>query len=244
MVLVEGNLSREGRAISSSEISAAAETKLFEVLQEKGIEFVDASTARANLDREFALRAIQGDKEAAARLGWLQKVDLIILGEAVAVDRNVGPGVISSSGSIRLRVVRAGSAITLADVRDEQIGYGADPLTAGTLAVKNATLSVADKVAAEIAAYEKAGSETVAIELEVGNLDSLSAMAPVERWLRESGATEVFHRGFSEGVVRIQVVIPTDAHSLAAALETTVFGKLRLDIVEVGVNKVEARARR
>lgn len=150
MVLIqENNLSTKSGTVIDMNINTS-ETKLMEIMMEKGFTFVDMEAVKMKIDKTTAIAAISGDVDAAKNLGLMFGAEIVILGKAVSsvatgMEQKLG-GMKSCQADITLRVIDVSNGEIIAVGSQHGAAVHIDEITGGNEAIKKATELIAKDI--------------------------------------------------------------------------------------------------
>jgi hypothetical protein len=246
MVLIaEENVGGGGLGDSFSGISQA-ETSLLQALTERGVSCLDSETARAGLDRQSAAQALGGSSQALAAIARGAGAELVLLGKAAAVNQGYvrDSRLVAVAANLNARLVSVSSSEVLAAVSERAVMTHLDAVTAGGMAIDKAARAAAEKLSPFLLRTAPGSAPANVIELLVTGLESLAEVKLIEKALEDLGATEVEARDFDVERTRLDVRAPGGSQWLGRAVDGAAFGGMRLTVVRVSSQAVEARASR
>jgi len=221
------------------------ETQVIRALKAKEFTVMDASTVRRSIDREAALKAMEGDNAAAARIAAQAGAEVVITGQAVSQPAGsvAGSQMHSYQASVTARAVKADTGEILGTTSGSGKAVHLNAIAGGNEALKQAASMVADDLISQIVtqwAREASGTRMIALSvtgLSKAALDDL--VAAMKGTLR--GVTEVFQREYSSGTARLDVDYQGDGEALSRALSGFSAGGGKLEVTSATANKVEVR---
>lgn len=153
VIIQENNLSTKSGTVIDMNLNTS-ETKLMEIMMEKGFTFVDMEAVKMKIDRTTALAAISGDVDAAKNLGLMFGAEIVILGKAVSsvatgMEKMLG-NMKSCQADITLRVIDVSNGEIIAVGSQHGSAVHIDEITGGNEAIKKATELAAKDIMGKI----------------------------------------------------------------------------------------------
>lgn len=153
VIIQENNLSTKSGNVIDMNLNTS-ETKLMEIMMEKGFTFVDMEAVKMKIDKTAALAAISGDVDAAKNLGLMFGAEIVILGKAVSsvatgMEQKLG-GMKSCQANITLRVIDVSNGEIIAVGSQHGAALHIDEITGGNEAIKKATELAAKDIMSKI----------------------------------------------------------------------------------------------
>jgi len=225
-----------------------AETTLTEIFLNKGFQVVDPGTVRRNLEREKALRIIEGDDQAAALFALKHGAQLAVVGKAFSKS---APGKLGNTnlrsiqGVVTARVVATDSGKVLASKSARSAKPHIDEMTGGSLAIKSASKKLADGLIAQVLGTWRKQEQSGAREftLTVSGLVSFLHLEAVMAFLENDveGLKKVQQKSYTGGIAEIALEYGGASRDLARALAMHQFTGFRLNPTDVSANKIHAQ---
>jgi len=221
------------------------ETQIIRALKSKEFTVMDSATIRKTIDKEAALKALDGDDAAAARIAVQTGAEVLITGQAVAQPAGsvAGSQMNSYQASVTARAVKADTGEILGTATGSGKAVHLNSTAGGNEALKQAASMVADDLISQIVQqWAKEASGTRMIALSVTGLtkelvdDLIAAMKQDIR-----GVAEVWEREYASGVARLDVDFKGDGEALSRALSGLAVGGGKLQLTAATANKVDLR---
>lgn len=243
MLLVEETIEGATQAGIGSGGISQAETRLSQAFLDAGFEVVDSATVTANINRDQALKAVEGDAAAAAALGNQYGADVIITATAAASagEKILNTSMKSHQAAITAKVVRADTGAVITTVTEQAKQAHIDDLTGGAAAIEKAAQQLADTLIPRILEQWRQEIQTATtIQLMVSNV-SFAQLRTLKAVLSDEirGVQEVYQRSFQANTARLDVEIQSTTEQLAEELFAKEFEAFSLDITGMSENRID-----
>lgn len=237
--------------IATAEVEAMAVKKLVAM----NIPVVDQDMVRANIARSQQMLAAAGDNRGAAALGTQFGADIVVIGEAVAKPsaRRISDTNLRSYQAVAtLRAVRTDNSATLAAASEDVTQVGLEDVSGSAKALRAAGEKALEALLPEMlakwtpgnAAGDAANAFPHRVEITVGGVDQMWKLKAVRENLRgRSGELRnVAQRSYTAGVAEFSLESALPPEELAEALVLAPPEGLRLQVLDVGGGRIQARA--
>ena len=236
--------------IATAEVEAMAVKKLTAM----NIPVVDQDMVRANIARSQQMLVAAGDNRGAAALGTQFGADIVLVGEAVAKPsaRRIGDTNLRSYQAVAtLRAVRTDNSATLAAASEDVTQVGLEDVSGSAKALRGAGEKALDSLLPEMLSKWTPGNATGdatnafphRVEMTVGGVDQMWKLKAIRDRLR--GRTEdlrnVAQRSYTAGVAEFSMESALPPEELSEALVLNPPEGLRLQVLEVGGGRIQAR---
>ena len=234
--------------VATAEVEAMAIQKLLAM----NVPVVDQDMVRANVARSQQLLIAAGDNRGAAALGTQFGADVVLIGEAVAKPsaRRIGDTNLRSYQAVAtLRAVRTDNSATLAAASEDVTQVGLEDVSGSAKVLRAAGEKALDALLPELLAKwtpgDASGAEAFAhrVEMSVGGVDQMWKLKAVRDCLR--GRTEdlrnVAQRSYVAGVAEFSMESALPPEELAEALVLAPPEGLKLQMLDVGAGRIQAR---
>ena len=207
--------------------------------------FIDRTTAQANLDRSKSVAALEGDDAAAAAIGLLYGADMVIVGEAYANSSEMsayGARMVSAQATATGRMIWTDSGkIVGTDVGKGKFAPVVEKVAGGREAIQKATTELANKLIPRIIEdWRKKASQgaAVVVLLKRARFGDLKVF---EQLLKSSitGVTNVVKRGYTSGVATYEITTKRGAESLAEELDGQTIKAKTLEVISLSAGALE-----
>ncbi len=221
------------------------ETALIGALRAREFTVMDSVSVRQSIDRESAMRAIQGDAEAGQLIARRIGAEVLITGQAVAEPAGTvaGSNMTSYQASATARAVKADSGEILGASSGSGKAAHLNATAGGAEALKQAGAMMADDLISQITAQwagEASGARMVGLSVSGVTRRTLDELvARMKGDVR--GVVDVFQREYAGSVARLDVDYEGGAETLARSLEGLVLEGGTLTVTGTTPNKVDAR---
>ena len=237
--------------IATAEVEAMAIKKLLAM----NVPVVDQDMVRANVARSQQLLIAAGDNRGAAALGTQFGADVVLIGEAVAKPsaRRIGDTNLRSYQAVAtLRAVRTDNSATLAAASEDVTQVGLEDVSGSAKALRAAGEKALDSLLPDMlgkwtpgnVAGDAANAFPHRVEMVVGGVDQMWKLKAIRDCLR--GRTQdlrnVAQRSYTAGVAEFSMESALPPEELSEALVLTPPEGLRLQVLEVGGGRIQARA--
>ena len=243
MFLVEESIQGVRNAGIGSGDMSQAETSLVQAFLEAGFEVVDSATVTANINRDQALKAVEGDAAAAAVLGNQYGADIIITAKVAASsgDKILNTSMKSHQAAITAKVIRADTGAIITSATEQGKHAHIDDLAGGIAAIDKASHQLAETLIPRILEQWRQDIQTATtIQLMVSNV-SFAQLKTLKTVLQTDirGVKEVYQRSFQSNTARLDVEIQSTAEMLADELISKEFEGFSLDITGMTDNRID-----
>ena len=232
--------------ISSADMSQA-ETVLLQAFLDAGFEVVDSAMVAQNINRDQALKAVEGDAATAAALGHQYGADVIITAKAVASsgDKILDTDMKSHQAAINAKVVRADTGAVIGSGTERAKHAHIDDLTGGLAAIEKAGTKLAENLIPKILEQWRQDVQVATtIQLMVSEV-SFMQLKRVKEILKNEirGVKEVYQRSFQSRVAKLDVDIQSTTEMLADELVSKQFEGITLEITGMTENRIDITVR-
>ena len=224
-----------------------SETIMMNAFLEKSdrFNFIDRSTAQANLDRSQSLAALEGDAGAAAAIGLLYGADLIIVGEAFANSNEVeifGAKTVSAQATATGKMIWTDSGkIIGTDIGTGKFSPVIEKISGGREAITQATSELATKLIPRIVEdWRKKATQgsAVVVTLKGARFGDLKVFEGLVK-TTVTGVSEVVKRGYTAGVATYEITCKAGPDGLAEELDGQMVKAKMLEVVSLSAGALE-----
>ena len=245
VIIPEENVHDHGWWSAWASNIGTVEAIVIKALKDREFTVMDSLAVRKSIDKEAALKALEGDEGAAVLIAQQTGAEVTITGQAVSEPAGsvANSQMHSYQASVTARAVKADTGEILATATGSGKAVHLNAVAGGTEALKQAASSVAGDLISQISAQwakETSGTRMVALSVTGISKDLVDAMT-AELKSNVRGVAELFVREYAEGVARLDVDYKGDAETLSQALAGLAIGGGRLEVTAVTPNKVNAR---
>lgn len=235
--------------IATAEVEAMAIKKLIA----QNVPVVDQDMVRVNIARSQQMLVAAGDNRAAAALGTQFGADIVLIGEAVAKPsaRRISDTNLRSYQAVAtLRAVRTDNSATLAAASEDVTVVGLEDVSGSAKALRGAGEKALNSLLPDMLAKwtpggdPGGGSFVHRVELTVGGVDQLWKLKALRDSLRgrTSDVRSVAQRSYTAGVAEFSMESALPPEELAEALVLSPPDGLKLQVLDVGGGRIQARA--
>lgn len=225
-----------------------AETALMNTMMGYGFPFVDAATAKANIEKDALQAALSGDANAAAAIAKRSGAEILIIGSAKTTVTQLpvmrSSGMKTCSANMNLRVVRADDAVIIATSSTHGVAAHIDDLTGSSLALEKASQEAGKELKDKIIEQFRTNQyEQRQIQFQVLNITSFAQLNTIKNNLPYyvRGIKSIYQRSFEAGSALFDIEITQKAETVASELAAKQIEGINLEIVGVTQNKLTAR---
>ena len=237
--------------IATAEVEAMAVKKLTAL----DVPVVDQDMVRANIARSQQMLATAGDNRGAAALGTQFGADIVLIGEAVAkpsARRIADTNLRSYQAVATLRAVRTDNSATLAAASEDVTQVGLEDVSGSAKALRAAGEKALDAILPEMlakwtpanASGEAANAFPHRVEMTVGGVDQMWKLKAIRDNLRSrtQEVRNVAQRSYTAGVAEFSLESALPPEELSEALVLAPPEGLKLQVLDVGGGRIQARA--
>lgn len=237
--------------IATAEVEAMALKKLITM----DIPVVDQDMVRANVARSQQMLTMAGDNRGAAAFGTQFGADVVLIGEAVAkpsARRIADTNLRSYQAVATLRAVRTDNSATLAAASEDVTQVGLEDVSGSAKALRAAGEKALDLLIPEMLAKwtpgnvggDAANAFPHRVEMTIGGVDQMWKLKAVRDSLRSrtKEVRNVAQRSYTAGVAEFSMESALPPEELAEALVLSPPEGLKLQVLDVGGERIQARA--
>ncbi|HXI04272.1 MAG TPA: flagellar assembly protein T N-terminal domain-containing protein [Candidatus Saccharimonadales bacterium] len=222
VIIPETNVLDHGWWAAWSTNVGTAEAAVIKALTAREFTVMDAPTVRSSIDREAALRAIEGDNTAAQRVAQQIGAEVLITGKAVAEPAGsvAGTQMNSYQATVTARAVKADTGEILGVATGSGKAVHLNATAGGREALEQAGAQVANDLLTQIAAQwakEVSGSRMIALSISGMTKQMFDDLVALMK-TRVRGVVDVYLRDFAGETGRLDVKFLGDAEQLSHAL--------------------------
>lgn len=221
-----------------------AEAVVIQALRASEFTVLDAGAVKASIDREAALRALEGDDAAAQAVARQGGAEVIVTGVAVSDPGGAVMGGMSSyQGTVNVRAVKADTGEILAVANGTGKAVHVSAVAGGNEALKQAASMAASELISGIGkqwAKEASGSRMIAVSVAGVPADLADDVADAIRG-GVRGIVQVIQREIAGGAARYDVDFKGNGETLSRALGGLELEGGRLEVTAATANKVDLR---
>lgn len=228
--------------VASSDMSQA-ETVLVQAFLNAGFEVIDSATVARNINRDKALKAVDGDAAAASALAQQYSADVIITVKAAASsgDKILNTPMKAHQATVTARVIRADTAAIVSSATQQAKHPHIDDLSGGMGAIEKASTQLAENLIPKILEQWRKDVQvatTVQLVLSKVSFKQLKRFKDILK-TEVRGVKEVYQRSFQAGVAKLDVEIQSTTAALADELASKEFQGIAFEITGMSENRID-----
>lgn len=241
IMIAEQNLGFHAFTVYQSGINQA-EQVFINALRERSFHLIDANTIRQVVEKEAAMKALNGDDNTASIIARKAGADILITGKASAE----GGGKIANSSmhtcsaNLSVRAVRADTAEIIASGTESAVKPHINKQTGSNLALEEAAKKLSETIIQQILSrwqqdvYDSNKAALFIASIDHADVHDFSEL--VKRSVR--GVQNVYIREISGNSASLDVTVKGDASDLARELQKLQFKNKKIVLLEQTLNKV------
>jgi len=221
-----------------------SENTILDRFREKGFDMVDHAAQSKDIKISAAFRVADLNDQGAITLGKQADAEVVIIGKAMARSAGsvAGTQMKSAQANVSLRAIQIDNARVLSSGTENAAAVHIDEITAGSEALKKASIKIADKMIDDIIRnFQKRVGATTLVQLTVNGLSSPEELRVFKNLIRNQirGVEGVHERSYSGGTAKIDIDIKGSAQSLSEELGRKAFKEFTVKVVATTWNTVE-----
>lgn len=228
--------------VASSDMSQA-ETVLVQAFLNAGFEVVDSATVAQNINRDKALKAIEGDAATASALGQQYGADVIITAKAAASsgEKILTTSMKSHQAAVNAKVIRADTGAIIGSATKQAKHAHIDDLAGGLAAIEKASTELAEDLIPKILEqWRKDVQVATTVQIVLSNVSFMQLKRFKEILKTEvRGVKEIYQRSFQARVAKLDVEIQSTTEALADELASKEFQGLSCEITGLSENRID-----
>ncbi|MCX7965657.1 MAG: hypothetical protein N2596_03415, partial [Syntrophorhabdaceae bacterium] len=250
MLLIAEQMGSEGKPIywwgkEDASGSNTAENVLSSVLLQKGFNLVDRKVVLAgikdikNLDADI-------NNDTALRLAAMGEADVVIIGKVIANSGRpmMGTNIRSNQASFTARAINADTGEAIASYTTNAVQAHMDPVTGTSQAIQKAANDMAEKLSYQILGkLKKRASGLHTVKLSVHGLKYNEINHFIELLKDLESIEEINERGFTGGIVKLDVDVTVTTKAFADSLDNKKFKKGSIEVLSFTSNAIEVNVR-
>jgi hypothetical protein len=219
-----------------------AEVTLMEILTKKGFTFVDPEVLAGQKSINLPV-ALVSDQQGM-RVAKSSDAQILVVGQAMAKDigRTWDTNMRSANATVSVRVINTDNGHVIAQASKSGNAYHLDARSAGQLALKNATVALADDLMDQIGkkwVAETSGATDVRMIVKgVTTRKQLTQFISILRD-RVRSVKDVREVSMKAGQAELAVELAGETRALATELEGKDFGELKIEVGKVTANTLD-----
>jgi hypothetical protein len=245
VMIPEENLHDSGWWSHWSSNIGTVESIVIRALKSREFTVMDQAIVRKSIDKEAALKAMEGDNAEAARIGQQTGAEVLITGEAEASPAGsvAGSQMNSYQASVTIRAVKADTGEILGTSTGSGKAVHLNSTAGGAEALKQAGSMAADDLISQIVrqwAKEASGTRMIAVSVTALSKDLVDQVVSVVK-SEVRGVGDVFLREYAQFTARLDVDYKGDAQTLSHSLQGLVVPGGTLRVTTYSANKIDVK---
>ena len=221
-----------------------AENTIMDHFREKGFDFVDPTAQSREIKVSPAFRVADLNDQAAITLGQQADAEVVIVGKALAksVGTIAGTSMKSVQANISLRAIQTDNGRVLSSGTEHAAAVHIDEITAGTEALRKASVKISDKMIDDIIKnFQKRVAATTLVQLTVTGLSGHPDLLKLKNMIQSQvrGVEGIHERSFSGNVAKMEVDLKGNAQSFSEELSRKSFTEFVVKVVSSTWSTVE-----
>jgi hypothetical protein len=221
-----------------------ADNTITDRFREKGFDLVDPQAQAQNIKVPPAFQVVELNDRAAVTLGKQVDAEIVIVGKALArsMGNIAGTSMKSVQANISLRAVQVDNARVLSAGSENAAAVHLDEITAGTEAIKKASVKMSDKLMDDIIKnFQKRVGATTTVQLTLFGLAGVEDLRKFKSSVlgQVRGVEGIHERGFSENGVKMDVEVRGSAQSLSQEMSRKDFPEFLIKVIRSSWNTLE-----
>ncbi|PIU52208.1 hypothetical protein COS91_00450 [Candidatus Desantisbacteria bacterium CG07_land_8_20_14_0_80_39_15] len=223
---------------------SVCESELAQQFMNTGYRVVESAEVKKIRSLPNTKSAMEGDIQAASKIGQDMKVDVIVIGKAYSTfntDQGLG-GFISYRGTLTAKAIKTDSSEVLFTSTKNSAGADVAKKNAASTALLKSAKIVADEM---IPGITKALNERAQVQLTISNIPDFNQLAQLNKFIQSmQGVASTYIRsyGTEKGVASIDINLRYgNAQQIASYL--TNIKKFPVEVTAITGNVIEAKAK-
>jgi len=238
MVLISESIDNEESPIST------CESELTQQFIDTGYRVVESAEVKKVRSLPNTKAAMEGNVEAASKIGKDMKVDVIVIGKANSsfnTDQGLG-GFISYRSTLTAKAIKTDSSEVLMTATKQGAGVDVAKKNAATTSLLKVAKTVGDQMVPNIA---KILNEKAQAQLTISNIPNFNQLSELNKYIQSmQGVSSTYIRSYEteKGVASIDINLKYgNAQQIAAYL--TAIKKFPVEVIAITGNVIEAKAK-
>jgi len=245
VLIPEDNVHDSGWWSSWSSSIGTVEAQVIRALKAKDFTVMDAATVRKSIEKEAALKAMEGDPAEAARIGQQTGAEVVITGQAVSAPAGsvAGSQMNSYQASVTARAIKADTGEILGTTTGTGKAVHLNSVAGGAEALKQAASMAADDLVSQIVtqwAKEASGTRMLAVSVTALSKDLVDKVVGSIR-TDVRGVAEVYLREYAQFTARLDVDFKGDGQTLSQSLQGLAVAGGTLRVTTYSANKIDVK---
>jgi hypothetical protein len=223
-----------------------AENTIMDRFREKGFDIVDPQAQAGSIKIPPAFQVVELSNQNAITLGKQVDAEIVIIGKALArsVGNIAGTALKSIQANVSMRAIQIDNARVLSSGVENSAAVHIDEVTAGSDAIKKASIKMSDKMMDDILKnFQKRVGASATVQLTVTGLAGADDVRKFKTSVlgQVRGVEGIHERSFAENVVKMDVDIKGSAQSLSQEISRKTFPDFNVRVIRSSWNTLEVQ---
>ncbi len=223
-----------------------AENTIMDRFREKGFDIVDPQAQSGNIRIPPAYQVVELSNQNAITIGKQVDAEIVIVGKALArmAGNIAGTAMKSIQANVSMRAIQIDNARVLSSGAENAAAVHIDEVTAGSEAIKKASVKMSDKMMDDILKnFQKRVGASTTVQLTVTGLAGADDVRKFKTSVlgQVRGVEGIHERSFAENVVKMDVEIKGSAQSLSQEISRKTFPDFNVRIIRSSWNTLEVQ---
>lgn len=222
------------------------ENVIMDRFREKGFELIEPGAQAKNIKIPPAFQVVDLNDRGAITLGKEVDAEIVIVGKALARSAGGigGTSMKSAQANISLRAIQIDNARVLSAGSENAAAVHIDEVTAGSEALKKASVKISDKIMEDIVKnFQKRVGATTLVQLTIFGLSEAEDVRKFKNSVlgQVRGVEAVHERSFAENVAKLDVDMKGSAEALSQEMSRKEFPEFVIKVVRTTWNTLEVQ---
>jgi len=223
-----------------------AENTIMDRFREKGFDIVDPQAQAGNIKIPQAFQVVELSNQNAITLGKQVDAEIVIVGKALARTAGsiAGTAMKSIQANVSMRAIQIDNARVLSSGTENSAAIHIDEVTAGSEAIKKASVKMSDKMMDDILKnFQKRVGASTTVQLTVTGLSGADDVRKFKTSVlgQVRGVEGIHERSFAENVAKMDVDVKGSAQSLSQEISRKTFPDFNVRVIRSSWNTLEVQ---
>jgi hypothetical protein len=223
-----------------------AENTIMDRFREKGFDIVDPQAQAGNIKIPPAFQVVELSNQNAITLGKQVDAEIVIIGKALARTAGsiAGTAMKSIQANVSMRAIQIDNARILSSGNENSAAVHIDEVTAGSEAIKKASIKMSDKMMDDILKnFQKRVGASTLVQLTVTGLAGADDVRKFKTSVlgQVRGVEGIHERSFAENVAKMDVDIKGSAQTLSQEISRKTFPDFNVRVLRSSWNTLEVQ---
>ena len=223
-----------------------AENTIMDRFREKGFDIVDPQAQAGNIKIPQAFQVVELSNQNAITLGKQVDAEIVIVGMALARTAGsiAGTAMKSIQANVSMRAIQIDNARVLSSGTENSAAIHIDEVTAGSEAIKKASVKMSDKMMDDILKnFQKRVGASTTVQLTVTGLSGADDVRKFKTSVlgQVRGVEGIHERSFAENVAKMDVDVKGSAQSLSQEISRKTFPDFNVRVIRSSWNTLEVQ---